>query len=502
MRRKGCILSVPALAALCLLAAIAISAAPGDLDPTFGSGGKLTGRSGTATGAVIQLDGKIVGIADDFSVARYNSDGSQDITFGESGLVSTYFGSEGGGAFDIKIQSDGKIVVGGYACPCDDWGAASFALVRYNRDGSLDLSFDGDGKVTTTIGARSTGYSVAIQPDNKIVVAGSLWEFGVGFGGDFALARYNPDGSLDTTFGGDGKVQTGICCNDEINSVAVQPDGKIVAVGGGFDGTTNTRFFVVRYNVDGSLDGTFGQLQTPFGVGQYASAVRIQGDGKIVVGGVSWTGTSWGSSSHIALARYNSNGSLDATFDNDGKVTSQIVADAGWRSSLAIQPDGKIVAASTSNNGSNDDFALVRYLPNGSLDTTFGGGDGETTVDFSNSSDAAWSIALDGAGRAVVVGSSDGRMAAARFLLQPQVSVSGRVTSPSGQGLRNAEVSLTDQFGVVRTTITSSFGFYSFDNIQAGPTYTISVSSRRYRFTARTLIINENLTDIDLVGQE
>src|SRR5262249_13706627 len=147
------------------------------------------------------------------------------------------------------IQADGRIVVAGYA-----WNGANddFALARYNADGSLDTSFDGDGKVTTAVGTGDDqGYSVAIQADGRILVAGYTWN---GAHYDFALARYNSDGSLDTSFDGDGRLTTAIGTDDgQAYSVAIQADGRIVVAGS----SANADFALARYNADGSLDASF-----------------------------------------------------------------------------------------------------------------------------------------------------------------------------------------------------------------------------------------------------
>ena len=376
----------------------------GSLDTTFDSDGKVTTWFGVIVGnalfdVTIQPDGKIVavGVTDGEVVARYNSDGTRDTTFGTTGIVP-------GAASSVAIQQDGKIVAAG----------GSFLLTRLNQDGSLDATFDGDGIVT-----NSYFFGVAqvlIQQDGKVLVAGSYCtgydDNGACESTGFALARVNTDGTIDTTFDGDGIVTFYIAC-DSLNAVAIQPDGKIVAAGNSYDGSIGT-FALVRYNPDGSLDTTFdgdGIVTTPIGTFASANSVAIQSNGKIVAAG-------YGSANGFgfALARYNPDGSLDTSFDNDGIVTTAI-GTSSIANSVAMQSDGKIVAAGASSFGPNADFALVRYNPNGSLDTTFGGGDGITTVDFNNSVDFAHGMALDGQGRAVVVGSSDGAFALARFLL-------------------------------------------------------------------------------------
>lgn len=197
-------------------------------------------------------------------------------------------------AYSVAIQSDGKIVVAGYGV----FGSGGdFAVVRTNSDGSFDSSFNGTGKVTTPIGSSlDQAYSVALQSDGKIVVAG----FSLGSNLDFAVVRYKSDGCLDTSFNGTGIVTTPIGSGDDLGqSVAIQSDGKIVVAGysdGGSPETgTNYDFAVVRYKTDGTLDDSFngtGKVTTPLGARRdTGSSVAIQSDGKIVVAGTSDTGS-------------------------------------------------------------------------------------------------------------------------------------------------------------------------------------------------------------------
>lgn len=378
----------------------------GSLDTTFDGDGILTTNissgNGYARSVAVQPDGKIVaaGFGVGFTVLRYSADGTLDATFGNGGKVTTL--GHYSAAYSVAIQHDGKIVVGGTA-------NQDFALVRYNTDGSLDTSFGNGGIVTTDISAGGIdgAYSVAIQPDGKIVAAG-IWDWGKYGYGD-AVVRYNTNGSLDTTFDGDG-VAGGTLIYAV--SLALQPDGKIIEAGyGGFpEGVA-----VARYNTNGSLDTTFGNggiVSTDIsGSSEGANAVSIQSDGKIVVAGYSGNEPNFS----FAVVRYNANGSLDTKFDGDGIVTTSIGPSA-VASSVAIQADEKIVVAGSSFNGSNYDFAVARFNPDGSLNTKFGG-DGKATVDFSSSSDAAYGLALDHAGRAVAVGESDGMFAITRLLL-------------------------------------------------------------------------------------
>ncbi|MBI2337080.1 MAG: hypothetical protein HYU97_10030 [Deltaproteobacteria bacterium] len=244
-----------------------------------------------------------------------------DTTFGTGGLVTTDFsGSSLDQASEMVLQSDGKIVVGGYS---DAGGSNDFALARYSSDGSLDTTFGTGGLVTTDFSGSSDDQArqMVLQSDGKIVVGGYS---DAGGSGDFALARYSSDGSLDTTFGTGGLVTTDFSGSslDQAGPVVLQSDGKIV-VGGYSDAGGSNDFALARYSSDGSLDTTFGTgglVTTNFSgsSSDVAIATVLQSDGKIVVGGIS----SAGGSIDFALARYGSDGSLDTTFGTGGRKRS------------------------------------------------------------------------------------------------------------------------------------------------------------------------------------
>jgi uncharacterized delta-60 repeat protein len=280
--------------------------------------------------------------------------GALDTSFNTTGQVRTTFGTNNDIANAVALQADGKIVVAGTTGSSTNNsqypGASNdFALARYNADGSLDASFDTDGKVTTFIvGANSkdVANALAIQTDGKIVAAGSA-------DNSFALVRYNINGSLDQAFGTGGKVTTSFCADcyyATASAVVVQTDGKIVAVGSRGLGS-----YLVRYNSNGSLDLTFGTGGIVAGISEFSNAVAIQTDGKLVVAG--------SSSNYFTLVRYNSNGSLDTTFGTAGVVSGPI----GPATAVLIQTDGKIVAA----GGIGGPFSLFRYNTDGSLETIF-----------------------------------------------------------------------------------------------------------------------------------
>ncbi len=370
-------------------------AAPGDLDLTFSGDGKQRtdfGNTDFANGVAIQADGKIVvvgigGAGDDFALARYNPNGSLDPSFSGDGRQTTDFGGFDA-ASGVAIQANGKIVAVGR-------GRGDFALARYNPNGSLDPSFSGDGKRTTDFGANDAAYGVAIQADGRIVAVGRGR-------GDFALARYNPNGSLDPSFSGDGKQTTDFGGFDEGRGVALGANGKIVAVGDAGAGD----FALARYNADGSLDPSFsadGKRATDFGGDDAAYGVTLQADGKIVAvggGGTAQAGVLLhGNGESFALARYNPNGSLDPSFSGDGKQTTDF-GGSDRASGVERQADGKIVVVG--NGGAGDDFALARYNPNGLLDPSFSA-DGRQTTDFGGG-DAAHGVALQANGKIVAIG--------------------------------------------------------------------------------------------------
>ncbi|HXJ83042.1 MAG TPA: FG-GAP-like repeat-containing protein [Candidatus Methylomirabilis sp.] len=417
-----------------------VAAAPGDLDPSFGVGGKVTtnlnGSPGPqndqASALVIQPDGKMVvggrhgtlvqgqGFVDlDFALVRYNADGTLDSSFGSGGKATTDFN---GHTLDevsaLVLQPDGKIVAAGDCAPqavagvthfCGDMGTpfpeTTFALARYNTDGSLDSSFGTGGKATVAFrpADAAQAHALALQSNGKIVVAGqSIFSFSGSIPTMFALARYNTDGTLDGTFGTSGRITTRLgtgIFGDQALAVAVQADGKIIAAGHADftapSGATVGNFALARYLVNGTLDSTFGTGGLVIGGDGIGRALALQPDGKILLAGVS--------GSFFALERYKSDGSLDPSFGGTGRVTTSLRGQSQEVFAIVLQPDAKILVAGYAQEATRN-FALARYNSDGTLDTTFDNG-GEVTTDF-GADEIASAVTLQTDGKIVAAGSS------------------------------------------------------------------------------------------------
>ncbi|MBA3351880.1 MAG: hypothetical protein H0U23_05550, partial [Blastocatellia bacterium] len=329
------------------------------------------------------------------SRAQCLMDGALDPTFDGDGKVMTDFGSGDDSARSVALQPDGKIVAGGNSSLGN---SPYFALARYNPNGSLDTTFGSGGKVTTDFGpGDDILWDIVIQPDGKIVAVGS---HALSVSPDFALARYNPDGSLDTTFGVGGKVTTDFnSAPNTATAVALQPDGKILVGGWVFFPGATQDFGLARYNPDGTLDLTFdgdGVATIGFGITvpgtDYLYDIALQPDGKIVA--VGSYETNFGMLGDFAIARFNPDGTPDTTFSFDGKTTTDFTS-FDRALGVALQPDGKIVAIGhrIGSIAQDNDWALARYNPDGTLDTSFGSG-GKVTTDFGSDFDSAKGIAL------------------------------------------------------------------------------------------------------------
>ncbi|HZV06503.1 MAG TPA: delta-60 repeat domain-containing protein [Gemmataceae bacterium] len=456
----------------------------GALDPTFGSGGLVTSSFSSAgeqaNSLVIQPDGKIVaagytrtGTGSDFLVARYNPDGSLDSSFGTGGDTSTDFarGDDAAEAVALQPNTGGKILVAGYAH--EKHTNADFALARYTANGTLDTTFGNNGKVVTDFAGSADGVEgMAVQSDGKIVVAGNAT---TASGIYLALARYNANGSLDTTFGSGGKVLTTIPIpGGGRAAVTIQGDGKIVVVRGTTLGGTNSNFVAARFNGDGTPDtgfGSKGQVVTDVAGASidYASGVALQTDGKIVAVGTAVVNNV----EQFATVRYNTDGTLDAGFGQGGEVLTSVGPYGGSDATcVAIQSDGEILVGghAADATGTAYNFALARYNPDGSLDANYGGaGTGTLTLVGINATALAMAIQSDG--KAVLVGNAAesttglSEVALARYLPSaPQISSFTANPNPvvSGSDVTLTVSNITD--GNPNSTITQVAIYLDSDN--------------------------------------
>lgn len=379
------------------------------LDPTFGTEGKASSEAfgGDRSAMALQADGKIVmvgGTFTDFVLARFNANGTLDTSFDGDGKVTTdMVANEQEEALGVAIQADGKIVVVGYTGTPGSGGPANFAIARYNADGSLDAEFGSGGKIVS--GVLGNAHAVAIQPDGKIVVAGDVpIQSGADFS-NFAVARYNANGTLDASFaGGQFTTDFGGGTNTARN-IVIQDNGAIVVSGepvGVFTGSDHTD--VVRYEANGNLDPSFGTggKVTLNGV-RVGEGIALQNDGKLVLVGtidVSIPPALPGTATEFALVRLNTNGSPDEAFGTVSTAISEGERDSA--KALTLQSDGKIVVAGQTSN-INENFGVARYNTDGTLDATFGRG-GTLTIDFFGFTDSAESVLMQPDGRIVIGG--------------------------------------------------------------------------------------------------
>lgn len=283
-----------------------------------------------------------------------------------SGVSVTDFGINDDKAYDLAVQADGKIVVVGTSNNSSD---NDMAVARYLEDGTLDREFNSDGRVTVAVGnSDDAAYSVAIQKDGKIVLAGSAHS---GADDDFAVIRLTKDGYLDKEFDGDGQVVISFGIGDDsVHQVVALDDGRIIAAGVG-ESADGRSYAVVQFNADGSLDKSFGDKGKCFLVGdkdKAAYAMVLQNDGKILLGGYQeLEGTP-----QATLYRLQKDGTVDTTF---GKSGIALVASSDKGSAiygLALQKDTKIDAVGYLHNGNYRDMLLTRLSSNGGIDETFG----------------------------------------------------------------------------------------------------------------------------------
>ena len=398
-----------------VLGAQPAASAPGDLDATFGSDGRVQtvfDRPASPSAVAADREGRVIAaggavteearVFRAFALARYNADGSLDQSFGSNGQVTTSFGPGEARIAALVFQPDGKLVAAGYENARND---DNFAVARYNPDGSLDPSFGEGGKVITSFPeGRANSAALVLQRDGKLVVAGRVTVSGQARS-QFVLARYNADGSLDQGFGSTGRVTTAFRYTAQIRSLALQPDGRIVAGGEQIlpPPGERRRPALARYNADGTLDQRFGSGGKAITVPSEASGISkllLLPDERLIAG-----------TSDSSLLRFQRNGSVDRTFGRNGR--SFPLFNSGVLRDLIPERGGRFIGAVEARQ-----FLLVRYRSDGTVDRSFGRL-GSVLTPFAGLTASVRALALQRDGRLVAIGEGDAPSASGsyRFLL-------------------------------------------------------------------------------------
>lgn len=479
------------LMVLYLTIVIKIYCSETSLDTTFNPTGINTNTSGTVTTApttfntsgnhsqalalAIQPDNKIVAggfsnagfVTTQFSIARYNTDGSLDTTFNGTGTVVNSFATSANG---IAIQSDNKII--GVGTRANVGGG--FALARYNTDGSLDTTFNGTGMVTTDfstffgVGTSSGTVAVVIQPtDQSIIVSGFVQGSGISGHTQFLIARYTTAGTLDTTFNGTGFINIpastfGSFINATSSAVSLQSNGKIIIAG---NASSPSSFALARLNTDGTLDTTFNPgigagfngvevtnasafAANPDAVSAFA--MTIQSDDKIIVAGSFTDSVLF--NENFAVARYNANGGLDTTFNGTGTQVTQAGITTSQANGVGIQITGEIVVGGFADDvDGNTDVALVRYTSTGILDTTFGPNGIITTppVSFNANSEAiANALAIQSDDKIVIAGFADANTTPSTFDSFALARYAPTISPTPATCITNLNQAIIDKYGI------------------------------------------------------
>jgi uncharacterized delta-60 repeat protein len=385
----------------------------GARDTTFGNAGKAIiafDRGGTksdvARGIDFLSDGRIIVVGTvaasstgdtDIGIACLTTSGKLDTSFNGTGKRVVAFdngGTKADGAWDVAVaKATNRIIVAGYAT--FGTGDTDMAVVRLLSNGSLDTTFSGDGKATVAFDRGVSGrrldqaYAVAVLSDNRVVLAGTAQNGTSTYShNDVALARLKADGNLDTTFDGDGKRSDGwiipgstLANNEQVRDLAVQVDGKYVVAGFARDQNGSNDFMVLRYTTTGAVDPTFNSGKPKFAelgfnsnnrnVNDEATAVAVQGDGKIIVAGTTTTDFLTSGNHSVAVIRLTTSGALDTTFHRS-TTSTRTFYDYSWSSmpdssgnGVAIQSDGKIVVVGSgrrTTSAADYDWILYRLM--------------------------------------------------------------------------------------------------------------------------------------------
>ncbi|CAM3392769.1 T9SS type A sorting domain-containing protein [Flavobacterium longum] len=347
----------------------------GELDPGFGVGGfVITQDLQGGTNIAIMPDDRIVMVGgySQFNIIRLMPDGTPDTTFGVAGISSVDFGLQNDYPYDVAVQPDGKIVVIGVIDGPSSTNDQAVGATRLNADGTLDTTFNGNGQLVFDFAdAINHPNAVALQDDGKILIAGYTGASSAA--NDFAIVRLNPDGSFDTTFDTDGKARINVQGDDRARAMAIAPDGKIIVGGMSYPvGVNNCGFAAIRLLTDGSLDNTFstdGRALAKIGSGNDSVFdLAVQPDGKVILVADSSLG-----SQDIGVVRFDAAGNLDTTFSGDGKFSTFYgpTNSTDYINAVTLQPDGKILVAGSYFTTPERNLGLIRLTANGELDTTF-----------------------------------------------------------------------------------------------------------------------------------
>lgn len=369
----------------------------GSIDSAFGDNGVATIMNGDynsheVSSLSISPNGKILAVGSlrtlghtQIAIWRINNDGSPDAAFGNAGIVTTDIGSEST-AKAVAHANDGKIVVGG--CSQTSPYETDFAVLRYNEDGSLDLGFNATGYAGLQNLAGNDCVTDLILPgDGTIIVGGNFAT--QGGGNTYTIAKYSHDGPFDYSFNGYGAVPF---ASSPISRMIQQFDGKIVVSGSAYGGPGQpTGLLTRRYHPNGTVDTTFGTLGQVFTLlpvsnsaySAFAKAAALQPDGKIIV--VVNAGAMLGSARIARIVRYDANGSPDSTFDSGGVVNLEVDSSLSTAKSTFALPNGRILAAGG--------LGIMRFMPDGRLDRTYGTS-GKVCVNLPGTSDAINAAAL------------------------------------------------------------------------------------------------------------
>ncbi|WP_445452187.1 T9SS type A sorting domain-containing protein [Flavobacterium sp. 25HG05S-40] len=383
--------------------------ANGTLDTTFDTDGMVITEFEYSTDdlkkVVVLPDDKIIAIGtsryrqpnnasfSNIVLSRYNSNGSLDTSYGDLGKVYSVFGENVYTIMNAFVQTDGKLLVNAYYYVFPSYDPI-YELIRYNSNGSLDTTFGNNGKIITSQG----GFTVLNPSDGKLLF------YSVNYlpSGDYdhIIKRYNNDGSIDTTFGTNGAVTYNNGNSPYDLKFALQQDGKILVSGTSYSSNFNSQFFTVRYNDNGSLDTTFGtngQITTP--MQGYVHSNFVQSDGKIVLVGLGGAG--------VASISYNSNGTMDTTYGTNGIAFSSL-DNYNQINAIYLQPDNKLLVALSQYNPQQNpnDFKIKRITDDGTIDTDFGGDNGINTS-FYNGYNEAFSIGLQSDNKIIIAGTTN-----------------------------------------------------------------------------------------------